>query len=326
MNYKKLTQILIIVVASIWVFCITLMASYKIVLSKQSVPAAETTTSAQQTTQPQSTSTTKYTVPAVTIDGNHVVTSAQVDKPQWLIEQEESKKASIEASKEASRKKEEEKNTTKAYVPSGKKEIINAYTEAVNNAKKTKNLTVVKTEKLSTEIDSITGGDRAKSIADEIIASNARDGSTTYRFVNSIDDATGLSPTNVIAPADIAASLDSDDVKSATATAGTNGSYSVKITLGQQVQTLDTPAPGYATAMEVIAIDSLGIPSSVNITSLEITYDNSYIEAVIDKDGRLTSMKHYIEVVNTVGKGTLLIVPVSIEMHGSYTTDYKFSY
>lgn len=328
MNNKKLIQMLIIIVAAVWVFCIVLLISFKAVTGKtQPETTTEITlgTTLAETTVPETTVPTA-TVPSITIDGNNVTTAADVDKPQWLIDEEESKKTSEEASKKAAEESKKAKETTKSNVPEGKKEIINAYIKAVNELKNTKNFTMTKTEKLTVEIDEITGGDRVKSIADQMVKSNARDGSTTYNFANGMDSSTGKSPTQVISPIDTDASLSSDYVSKATATAGSNGSYTVKIELTQQTQTLDTPAPGYATSMEVIDLETLGLPSMLDVTELEIIYDNSYIEAVIDQNGRITSMYQYLEVSESTGKGKLTLVSASIKMHGNYTANYKVSY
>ena len=78
--------------------------------------------------------------------------------------------------------------------------------------------------------------------------------------------------------------------------------------------------------MEVINVDSLGLPSSAKISELNITYNNSTIEAEIDKDGRITSMTHTLIVSKADGQGKMLMVPITVELHGSCVSSYSISY
>ena len=78
--------------------------------------------------------------------------------------------------------------------------------------------------------------------------------------------------------------------------------------------------------MEVINVDSLGLTSSMKITSLDIYYNNSVIEASIDKEGRITSMKHELIVSHAEGEGKYLLMPVSVQLHGDCVSSYSISY
>lgn len=332
MNNKKIIQLLISVILGVWVFCLVFIISYKTEISKK----AQNTTTApllnytEATTNPAPTTSEEYSVPTVTIDGNNITAAANVGKPQWLIDEEESKKAAQESKKAEEESKKaslEAKNTTttKSYVPSGKQEIVNAYISAVNKLKNTETFTLIKANSMTYTIDDITGGNTIKQVAEKVVEQNNPNGTTTYTFKNGLDDATGYSPNQIIAPKDISASLSTDYVKSASAEEGKNGTYTVKIQLGKQVQTLDTPAAGYSTVMDVIDMNSLGLTSSMTITSLNIVYDNSYIEAKIDKNGNLLSMTHYTESEGS-GEGKLTVIPASMKMHGNYTAQYTISY
>ena len=330
MNNKKIIQLLITAVVGVWVFCLVFAISYKSAVSKK--PQVSTTApvlTAPQTTAPPTTApTTAYVVPTVTIDGNNITAAVNVDKPQWLIDEEESKKAAEESKKAAEESKKAEKETTtttKPYCPSGKEEIINAYIDAVNKLKNTENFKVVQTNTLSTEIDEITGGALIKSATEKILASNNPDGTFTYIFKNGIDDASGYSPDHIIPPQDKRASLSPEHVTYATAEPGKNGSYTLRIDLGRQVQTLDTPAPGYSTVTDTLDMSSLGLTSSMEITTLDIVYDNSNIEAEIHKNGNLLSMTHYVKTQGS-GEGKLTFVPASMKMHGDYMGQFVISY
>ena len=182
MNYKKLTQIAVIVVAAVWIFSMSLAIGL-VRIRKEN---AETTTlpvlttmaptflPATQTSESTVQQTEFQTQPPVSIDGNYQGTTVPtVGDPDWLIAEKESVKASEEASKKA----EAEKN-----VPKEKADIITAYVNAVNELKKTKNFTLVKTNNLNMTIDELTGGDTIKGIADELVKKNSPNGTKTYTF------------------------------------------------------------------------------------------------------------------------------------------------
>lgn len=327
MNNKKLIELITLAVVAVWVFCIVLIISYKAVVSKAPEETAPITTYNYLTMAPATTTEPPSTLPMVTIDGNNITAAPDIDKPQWLIDEEESKKAAEESKKaEEESKKAQLTTTTKPYVPEGKKEIISAYISAVNKLKSSKNFTLTKDDSLNAEIDEITGGDAIKQVADKLMTSNTNKGKVTYTFKDGMDYETGKSPSQVIAPLGVVAALDESCVKSAVATPGMNGSYTVRIELNRQVQTLNTPAPGYSTSMEVVDINTLGLTSTMTVTTLNITYDESYIEAKIDKNGNLTSMKHYLKAVETVGEGKFAIIPASLRMHGEFTSLYVVVY
>ncbi|MCM1545005.1 MAG: hypothetical protein NC110_06865 [Ruminococcus sp.] len=315
MEQKKIIQIISILIAALWVFCIVTVISVKVAQKNQpeAVTLPDLTTSAPATAfTPATTSepvTEEQEVP--TMHGNNVTTAAQVDDPQWLVEQKESEKVS----------------QAEANIPKGKAQIVGAYLTAVNNLKEEKRFTLTKTDNLSVSIDEMNPG-YIQSIANKIISSNTNTAPVTYRFVNGMDAANSSdakSPNQVIAPISQTASVDDSLIKSATVKSDSNGSYTLTIKLGKQVQTLTEPAKGYSTLMQIIETDEF-LPSNATIDSMNITYDNGTIEATIDKDGRITSMKHSLEVTESNGSGTYLTRPVTLKMHGSHTADYQISY
>ena len=318
MNYKKLTQIAVIVVAAVWIFSMSLAIGL-VRIRKEN---AETTTlpvlttmaptflPATQTSESTVQQTEFQTQPPVSIDGNYQGTT-------------------VKASEDASNKAEAEKN-----VPKEKADIITAYVNAVNELKKTKNFTLVKTNNLNMTIDELTGGDTIKGIADELVKKNSPNGTKTYTFKDGMAQETaaeqaGKSPNQVIAPMGKETAISEDFVKSASAKADGKGGYTLKLTFGSQTQTLTEEAAGYASCMEVISLEALGLPSSAKLDEVSIEYNNSYIEAAINKDGKLTSMKHYMQVPSASGSGKYKVVvsiPVEMKAHGDFTSEYKISY
>ncbi|MGN1195504.1 MAG: hypothetical protein ACI4SB_08470, partial [Acutalibacteraceae bacterium] len=328
MNYKKLTQIAIIIVAAVWIFSISLIIGITQVRKQDKT----TTTTLPPLTTVNATISPATTMPVATtqaqtqqlysMDGNNGTTAPTVDDPDWLIAEKES----IKASQEASEKAEMEKN-----VPKTKSEIVSAYIDAVNKLKKTKDFTLVKTNSLNMTIDELTGGDSIKSMADKLIKQNSPNGSVTYTFKDGIaqetgEEQAGKSPDQVIAPIGRTAAVTEDFVKDAFAQSDSNGGYTLRLSFNSETQTLDSEASGYANCMEVIDVEALGLPSGTNLESLSIVYDNSYIEASINKDGKITSMKHYMEVTSASGNGKYLIIPVQMKSHGDFTSEYQITY
>ena len=334
MNYKKLTQIAVSVGAAVWIFSMSLAIGL-VRIRKEN---AETTTlpvlttmaptflPATQTSESTVQQTEFQTQPPVSIDGNYQGTTVPtVGDPDWLIAEKES----IKASEEASKKAEAEKN-----VPKEKADIITAYVNAVNELKKTKNFTLVKTNNLNMTIDELTGGDTIKGIADELVKKNSPNGTKTYTFKDGMaqetaEEQAGKSPNQVIAPMGKDTAISEDFVRSASAKADGKGGYTLKLTFGSQTQTLTEEAAGYASCMEVISLEALGLPRSAKLDEVSIEYNNSYIEAAINKDGKLTSMKHYMQVPSASGSGKYKVVvsiPVEMKAHGDFTSEYKISY
>ncbi len=328
MTNKKLLQAAGIAVAAIWVFCISLFVALKRVdRTPETTAAFGTTPAATVSSQPSQTAATTKSgsnEPKYTIGGNRLSTNVSVGDPDWYIAESQSKKAS-EAASVAAQVRDSSIAKAEKKVPSSKKDVIDAYVKAVNKLKNTKNFSLSKEDTLNVQIDDITGGQLVENLADSLIKNNTKTAPETYTFSNGIDSASGKSPNAVIAPLNASASLKKSAVTSAKATSTGGGAYTLKIVLGEEVQTLNLPAEGYATTMEVINVDSLGLPSNAKISTLDVTYNNSVIEASIDKEGRITSMKHELNVTHASGQGRY-ILPVTVTLHGDYTSSYSVSY
>ena len=310
---KKHIQIIAILVVGLWIGCIVFAVSAKYTKKKYAVPTTTTPSTEQPTFAPATTMT-----PIETESSTEKAT-----KP-------------TESKAETSAKKEETTAAKPALaIPQTKAQIVEAYITAVNNLKHTDNFTVAKMEDLSIEIDEITGGSTAKALVQKLIDDNSKKTPETYKFVNGeninsfkIDeaDAKGMKPNEVIAPRNIDASLAPGNVVSATAKKMSNNAYKVTINLGKQTQTLSSPAPGYSSVINVVDPSSLNIPNSVSISEMNITYDNTVIEATIDSEGRILSMKQAVEVPTADIQGKVTIANVSLRIHGKLTASYTVTY
>lgn len=216
---------------------------------------------------------------------------------------------------------------TQLTLPQGKEAIVTAYVTAVNKLKGTDNFTLIKENEPSVEVIDVTGGSLIKDTVNSSIKENTEKiiSPATYNFSGG-KTADGTLPTAVIAPENKNAVLASGDVVSAKAEKVDDNSYKITITLGTQTQTLEKSAPGYSGVMDVISLDDFDLPSSLQITSLNITYTDSSIEAVIDKDGKLISMTHDMNIEEVVGEGKLTIISSTLKMKGQYHSAYKITY
>lgn len=297
---KNYLQIIIILVVGLWIGCIVFTISASHAKKKYAAPATNapldvTTSSPEITTEPPSSEpTTKETE----------TTETTVSET-------------------------EEESTTEAplalSVPKTKKEIVDAYITAVNKLKNTDNFTLAVMEGFEVQIDDITGGSTAKALVQRLIDQSTNRTPENHKFVDGMD-AGGLSPNQVIAPRNIAASLSANDVVSATAEKMTDTAYKLTINLGKSLQTLETPATGYSKVVNVLNAETLDLPSSISISEMDVTYNNSVIEATIDDEGKILTMKHYVEVSSADIVGKITLAAVSLKLHGNFTGTYTVTY
>lgn len=345
MNQKKLIQIAVIIVLGVWIGCASYFISAKVAdkpadttvtlsadISSQatdvSVPdtslspaTTEPSATAPTTTEPVTSQTTLpvATVPStkLNIDGNNIVTTApQAEAPAWQqAQQAEQSKQDAQSSFQA----------VKDSIPNSTEEIIEAYVKGVNNLKNAKSFSMHKDDKLNIKVDDMTGGTMVKAFADQLIASNQKK-PVDYVFENGIDAATGKTPMDAIAPLGASAALTANDIKDARSVVTDNqGSYAVKIALKDEHQVYPADAPAHSKIVEVVDVSALLI-SGMNIDELDILYSGTTIEANFDKDGRITSMTHYLPVTNAEGKGRYAMINAQMKLHGDFTSVYTFTY
>ncbi len=300
---KKYLQIIAILVVGLWIGCIVFAVSATYAKKKYAAPP----TSAFYDISTYSPATTTAALPTES--------ESQTTAAETTASEKDTTEDSQTTTEEASA----------LSVPKTKKEVIDAYITAVNNLKRTDNFTLAIMEGLEVKIDEITGGSTAKSLVQRLIDQNSNKTPENHKFVNGMD-AGGLSPNQVIAPRNIDASLSANDVVSATAKKMSKTAYKLTINLGKALQSLDSPAPGYSTALNVLSTDTLDLPSSISISEMNVTYNNSVIEATIDNEGRLLNIKHYVEVPTADIEGRITLASVTLKLHGNFTGTYTITY
>lgn len=212
-------------------------------------------------------------------------------------------------------------------IPSTKEEIAKALVDAINATKATKNFTATRKHNMAVGIDDITGGSLVKSIADSVIASQTDMTDSTFTFVNGVDQGgSDETPDTLIFPPNKQAYLDPSGIKNITATENGDGTYTVHLEMNPEMQTNDAPAIHHEGIYETISVASFGLPSSINVTSMYANYNASVIDAVINQEGKLKSVKYCMPVSDGGGEGKMMGMTVSIKMHGQYDGTIDITY
>lgn len=318
MTQKKFFQLAGIVVAAVWVFCITFAIAYTVRTRQSgSLPVKEqeqistgvvnlpSTTTARPTTKPTTTSQTLIspTLPTVSPEAS-----------------------STNASSTPSESATTESTTKAGSVPKGKNDIINAYINGVNQLKNTQNFSMNKNDTLNVTITDVdmTGGaalqNTVMQFANGMIAPPAPE---SYVFIGGTDAATGETPNSTIAPLNVAAQVNPDAVTEAKASPTVDGGYTVTLTIQSETQTMHAAAPNLSTMVEVIDVSSL-LPSGATLTDVNINYAPSTIKATFDSQNRMVSIEHKL---TSKGSGSgKMIINVTMTMEGTYTSNYTITY
>lgn len=305
MTNKKLLQIVVILAAGAALFTSILLIG----MQKIQKQRAEATTAAPafSTTAP-TTAAPSTTLPSVTIDGNRfgdegnpTVPTAGTTAPPTTAP------------------------TTAAFqMSTDKNSIIRTYVNAVNALKATPAFNLKKTETLEVVIDEMTPS-ALRSLANRIIEGNTKDEPEDYSFSGGSDAASGKSANFVIAPAGKSASLDPSFVTSAVTAPTADGGCTLTLTLGSDVQTLTSLPAKLSTCMDVLSVESVGLPSAAKLDEMTVNYDNAVITATLDRDGRIIRMEHRLIVTEATTSGSYLM-SASARMHGNSVMSYEVAY
>ena len=212
-------------------------------------------------------------------------------------------------------------------IPSGNKEIAEALVKAINDTKAMQDFSASKTENLSVGIDKITGGAIVKSIADGVVSKQSNKPDTNCNFNGGVDqNGTGKTPNSLIAPIDGMAYLDESAIKTASATQNASGGYTITLEINEETQSLESNAKNHDGLFETITVESLGLPSNLSISALNITYSGAKIVADINKDGKLDKIQYTLPVKEAGGEGKFATVNVNVKLHGQYDCTINFTY
>lgn len=312
MEYKKIMQIAVLAVIVVWVFCISFAVSMKVV-NKDS---GTTTTLPQEiiTTGSGDTVTTTSSSPQLNSGGNNID----------VISQSTTSQQTASTTAQSQQTATTEGSSTTLTVPKSKSEIISAYVNAVNTLKQTSNFSLYKDDKLNITIDSISGGSVVQSFAENMLASSQKQ-PVNYTFQNGVDSATGATPMSVIAPLNKSASIDESFVTNANATANADGGYTIDLNFASESQTYPNETVYHKNVVEVVDVAGL-IPSGATVKNMDMTYSGTTIKATVNSSGKITYMRHYLNVANCTGSGSMSVFTMNITLHGDFVSEYTITY
>lgn len=323
MEYKKIGHYAVLAVVAVWVFCISFAVSMKIAKSNNTPTTPPPVIQTAPNGQNQNVNATPTQNSGVTLDsgGNNTVTPptnaipTQPNTPTNNNQQTPQGNQQPTANQTPS-------DTVK--VPGSKAEIIKAYVDGVNALKQQKNFGMYKDDKLNIVIDSITGGSIVQSFA-ETMLSNSQKKPVNYTFQNGYDAATGATPASTIAPLGKLASIDESFVTNATSTKNADGGFTLHLAFADEAQTYPNETAYHSNVVEVVDVASL-VPSGATVNYMNMMYSGTTIDATFDSSGRISYMRHYLNVSQCQGSGSMSIFTMDITLHGDFVSAYTITY
>lgn len=319
MDYKKTGQIAVIAVIAVWVFCLSFAVSMRIARKNDTPstpPPPVVHNSTAQQNQNTGTSATQQ-APGVTHNSvtNNVTIPTVPTAPGVTIPQ---------PSLSPVQTTQGDTHSDKLKVPGSKSEIITAYVNGVNTLKQQKDFGMYKDDKLNIVIDSITGGSMVQSFA-ETMLSNSQKKPVNYTFQNGFDAATGATPASTIAPLGQLASIEESFVTNASASPTADGGYTLSLAFADESQSYPNETVHHKNVVEVVDVASL-VPSGATVNYMDMAYSGTTIEATFDNTGKITYMRHYLNVSQCQGSGSMSIFTMNITLHGDFVSAYTITY
>ncbi len=321
MEYKKIGHYAVLAVVAVWVFCISFAVSMKIANSNNTPttppPVIQTAPNGQNQNV-----TTPTQNSGVTLDsgGNNIVTPPTNALPT----QPNTPTNNNQPTQQGQQPTANQTPSDTVKVPGSKAEIIKTYVDGVNALKQQKNFGMYKDDKLNIVIDSITGGSIVQSFA-ETMLSNSQKKPINYTFQNGYDAATGATPASTIAPLGKLASIDESFVTNATSTKNADGGFTLHLAFADEAQTYPNETAYHSNAVEVVDVASL-VPSGATVNYMNMMYSGTTIDATFDSSGRISYMKHYLNVSQCQGSGSMSIFTMNITLHGDFVSAYTITY
>ncbi|MBQ8028368.1 MAG: hypothetical protein IJ262_03050 [Clostridia bacterium] len=213
-------------------------------------------------------------------------------------------------------------------IPSTTAEIVKAYNDAINGAKKAQNVTVHKVGKVNLECTQCSLA-IAKPVINTALPALAKPTDWTGVYANGANVDGGSSLDEVIYPSKKQCTLTEADVASATATANGAG-YDIKLVIKAETSTFDgtnTVNPvSHEKAMSPLNLATLELPiEGAEITSADMNYPGATCEASVDGQGRLTKLHVYLPMDGT-GAGGFKGMSLTVGIAGNMDDTFEFTY
>lgn len=198
-----------------------------------------------------------------------------------------------------------------------KKEIVEFCNKAVEGSYK-ENVSVTSSELVSITLNSITGGETVKNLANSIVSKYTEPTTLTKAFSDGkAEDGTALKYFTACG------GIDADGVK--TASIKKNGSgYEVELTIVEEKADLANPPKYNSQASRPLDINSIDLMGA-KVSKADYTYTGTVLKTVIDENGKITSTSVRMPLV-VIGEGKLTVFKISVDASGVYTNESTFKY
>ena len=90
-------------------------------------------------------------------------------------------------------------------------------------------------------------------------------------------------------------------------------------------QTYPNETVHHKNVVEVVDVASL-VPNGATVNYMDMAYSGTTIEATFDSTGRITYMRHYLNVSQCQGSGSMSIFTMNITLHGDFVSAYTITY
>lgn len=198
-----------------------------------------------------------------------------------------------------------------------KEEIIDFYNKAVADSYKEK-VSVTSSELVTISLNSITGGDAVKSLANSIVSSYTEPTTVTKNFSDSkAEDGTRLVYFTACG------AIDAKGVKSAMVKKTEKG-YEIELTIVEEKADLTNPPKYNSQASRPLDINSIDLMGA-KVTKANFNYTGTVLKAVIDESGKVTSTSVTMPLA-VIGEGKLSIIKINVDASGVYTNESTFKY
>lgn len=214
-------------------------------------------------------------------------------------------------------------------VPSTPAEVVKAYNDAVNAAKKAPNITIHKVGTIDLKCTDCSVG-FLKPVVNTALPAIAKPTEWTRTFVNGKQTDGDEELKWALSPSgDKECLLTEADVASATATPNGDG-YDIKLVIKAETSTFDgtntTTPDAHNKAMTPLNLATLELPiEGAAITSANMSYPGATCEASVDGQGRLTKL-HIVLPMSGTGAGGIKGVNVEVGIEGTMDDLFEITY
>lgn len=196
-----------------------------------------------------------------------------------------------------------------------KAEIIDFYNKAITDSYKEK-VKVTSSENVSIQINSITGGNVIKNIANSIVANYAKPTTATKQFTD------GKAGDVTIGYFTACSNIDAQGVAKAVIKAKDKG-CEIEITVVPETSSLGKDPKYNAQCSRPLDLSTVDL-QGIEVTKADFSYSGTVLKIAVDENGRITSTDVTMP-LNVKGEGKMFIT-AKVDAGGTYTNHSTFVY